>query len=156
VAEDLFRLPDVGLDDSGGFGVVEQDPGVGEHHRVIVDVDDLHVRRVPLGDLVDVALGGQTRAEVDELPDAHLLDEIPHDAAEERPIGPASVWSVRGYLERLLGDHTIHGEIVLAAEEDVVDPRHTRLSRVYALRHRPFARHPGPYPKPSIVGGHDP
>jgi len=50
----------------------QQRPGVGENHRVGVDVDDARVGLDPPGHLVGAALAGQAGPEVDELGDALL------------------------------------------------------------------------------------
>jgi hypothetical protein len=48
---------------------------VREHHRVVVDVDDPDIRAGLLRELVSVARGRQSRADVDDLPDARLADQ---------------------------------------------------------------------------------
>ena len=56
--------------------------------RVVVDVHDAGGRVEALGYLVDVFGGRQARADVDELPDARLFDQVPDHPAEDRALGP--------------------------------------------------------------------
>ena len=51
---------------------------VQERHRVVVDVDDAGVWSACLGDLVHVRAGGQSAADVEELPDACAAQEPDH------------------------------------------------------------------------------
>src|SRR5262249_14696049 len=70
VAEYLARLAYIAAD-RGGVGVTgEQFEAFADGDRVDVHVDDPGVGRDPLGDLVHVALGRDTGADVQELPDA--------------------------------------------------------------------------------------
>jgi hypothetical protein len=70
-AEDEVRLGDVRMDVGrapfGGAG--HQGAGVGEDDGVIVGVNDPGLGGHSLDDLVQVRLGGDTRADVEELPD---------------------------------------------------------------------------------------
>lgn len=40
-----------------------------------------------MGDLMGIVGGGQTGADVKELPDARVADQVGHRAYEERPLG---------------------------------------------------------------------
>ena len=73
----------------------QQRPGVGEYHRVGVDVDDARVGLDQPGHLVRAALAGQAGAEVKELRDALLCREA-HRRAEELPVGLGDVRVLRG------------------------------------------------------------
>ncbi|HEX9042061.1 MAG TPA: hypothetical protein VF838_13695 [Trebonia sp.] len=106
-------------------GLVAQDgTGVRQHHGVVVHVDHPGARRGPAGDLVDVVRGGQARADVEQLPDADLA----HQVADR----PAEHVTLRLYAGLYLGEPgddphphcPVCGEVVLPAEEVVIDPRH--------------------------------
>jgi hypothetical protein len=80
---DPVGLVQVGIDVVGGAlrGAGEQ--GVGQHDGVVVDVDDAALRRNRLGDFVGVVGGGQAGADVEELADPGLADEMADGAAQE-------------------------------------------------------------------------
>jgi hypothetical protein len=85
---------------------------------------------------VHVRLGGQAAAEVDELPDARLVRQVTDDPADERPVVTDDSRHVRRYLEQPLGRLPVDGEIVLAAEQVVVNPGDIRPGRVDITRNR--------------------
>jgi hypothetical protein len=62
---------------------------MGQDQGVIVDIDDPALRGDPLRDLVGVVDSGQTRADVDDLSDPGLGDQVGDDPAQERPNRPA-------------------------------------------------------------------
>jgi hypothetical protein len=124
----------VALDD-GGAGVTGQDGlAVRDGDGVDVGVDHAGVRGGPLGDLVDVALGGYPRSDVDELADAGRGEE-PDGPAEERAVGREDRAGVR--LDRDDGPaHVLVGqEVVGAAHQVVVDPRDVGAVDVDPRRH---------------------
>ncbi len=53
---------------------------------VVVHVDHAGLRVCGLGDLVDVALGGQAGADVQELVDAAVAGQLVHGRSEERAV----------------------------------------------------------------------
>src|SRR4029450_992580 len=128
VLEELVGLAQVALD---GHGVVagQQGPAVGHTHRVDVDVDHPGLGSGRLGDLVDVALGGQAAAEVDELPDPGVGEGL-DGPAQELPVVLDHVAGDRGDGQYLVGDLAVGREVVLAAEEVVVDARRVRHAGV--------------------------
>ena len=65
----------------------QQRPGVNQHQRIVVDVDDPGSGRDPLGHLVGVVRGRQTGADVEELADARLAGQVPDGPAEEGTVG---------------------------------------------------------------------
>src|SRR6266542_493139 len=130
MGQDLVRPAQVALDDGHLVGGRQQRPGVHDHHRVVVDVDDPGVRRGGLGDLVDVLLRGQPGPEVQELADAGVLGEEPHGPAEERPVGPRGARRGRVRRDHLFGGRLVGLEVVLAAEHVVVDARAVGNARV--------------------------
>jgi hypothetical protein len=85
------RLPEIQFQERRVLIASEQIPTVGGHRGVIVDVQHARRRITALGDLVHLAAGGQTRPDVHELPHA-LLEQIAHDAPEQRPLlsGPGT------------------------------------------------------------------
>ncbi len=97
---------------------------------VVVHVDDARVGGDGLGDLVDVALGGQAAAEVDELPDPGLAGEEADDPAQEGPVVLDHVAGDRRDRQELFGHLAVGGEVVLAVQQVVVDARRVRHARV--------------------------
>jgi hypothetical protein len=90
VGQDFFRFAQVGLD-NGGVLVTRQDGlAVRDGHRVDFSAGHAGARVGLLGDLVHVALGGDSRADVEELADA-CRGEEPHRPAEERPVGAGGI-----------------------------------------------------------------
>ena len=80
-----------------------------------------------LGDLVHVALGWQARADVEELPDPRVLGQVPDRPAQERAGWPALL------SQPPAPPPAVHrpasrsgGEVILPAEQPVVDPRDVR------------------------------
>jgi hypothetical protein len=107
---------------------------MGGHHRVVIDIDHAHVGSHPLGQLVHVGRGGQAAAEVQELPDALVPGQVPHRPAEERPVVARDRRHVRDHGDKPLGRLPVGGEVVLTAEQVVVDPGHVRRPRIDAAR----------------------
>jgi hypothetical protein len=123
---------------------------VGEHHhrrvvageqrlavhgdaRVVVHVDHAGRWVDRLGDLVRVLRGRQAGAEVEELADAPV-GHVPDRAPQRSPVEPRAIAAVRHGPHRFLGHHAVHGEIVLAAQDGVVDSRHAWHGRVDVRR----------------------
>jgi hypothetical protein len=154
VAEDLRRPPQVGLDDLGGVAGVEQGPGVDEHDRIVVDIDHSRPRVRVLGDLVHVALGGQTGPDVDELSDAGLGDHVAHGPPQEGAIGPRYRGGVRRQLQDLPAHLAVDGVVVLAAELEVIDAGDIGLGRVDPRRNPAWIRHQTPPGTDVPVAGH--
>src|SRR6202041_3433411 len=90
LGQDLPRLAQVGLDVVGGAfrGAGEPGAGVGQDDRVVIHVDDPGFGRDGLGYLVDVVVGRHAGADVEELADAGLADQIARGAGQEGAIGP--------------------------------------------------------------------
>jgi hypothetical protein len=98
-------------------------------HTIIVHVDDPGGRGERLNHLVDVRLGRDAGADVEELPDARLGRQPRHGAAQERPVRADVADHGRPDLHDGLGCLAVGREIVLAAQPVVVDPgrmRHVR------------------------------
>src|SRR6266699_4503166 len=108
--------------------------GVGEHDRVVVDVDDAALRRRTLGDLMRVVLFRDACADVEELPYSGLTGQVAHYPAEEGTvgarIGPHAFQAAGPGGIRLLGGCPVHGKVRLPAQKVVVDPCDVRDARV--------------------------
>jgi hypothetical protein len=135
VVEDFAWLAQVGLDDRGVLGALQEGLAVRHDDGVDVDVGDPGGRVGLLGDLVHVALGGDARADVQELADT-IRGEEPDRPADERAVGPADERG--GGFDR--GDrpgHVLVGqEVMRAAQPVVINPG----------RVRPPGFHPGEAP----------
>jgi hypothetical protein len=115
IGEDSRGIAQVALDGEGHLVVGEQGLGVGQHHRVVVEVDHPGGRVDPVGDLVHVLRDRQARTDVEQLPDARLADQEADHPAEQVALG-AHAHLDRGQLgDDPLGDGPVGGEIVLAA-----------------------------------------
>src|SRR5690606_33097741 len=130
--EDAVDVADVGLE-AGGLPLGRADgqrPGVREHERVVVDVDDPALRGDPLRHLVGVVRRREPGADVEELADAGLARQELHDPPQETPRLPRVHPDLR--VDR--GDGVtrlpVDGVVVLAAEEVVPDARRMRDGRV--------------------------
>jgi len=101
MCKDRLRVPQVGAGDAGG-GVGQQCPAVADHDWVVVHLHhpQLSATGDGLGDLVDVGLGRQARADVEELADPGLSGKNADRAAQERPVSSAMVraWGTRARI----------------------------------------------------------
>lgn len=138
--EDGAGLAHVGLDRGGPVLGGQQGAGVRDDDRVDVHVDDAGVRMDALRDLVDVALVGQPRAEVDVLVDP-LLGDVGDGAAEEAPVRAEGLDAVRDGLDEVARELAVGCVVVLAAEHVVVHAGHVRGGRVDPPRHVLLFRH---------------
>jgi hypothetical protein len=55
-----------------------------QDQRIVVDVDDARLRCDLLGHLMRVVEGGQSRSDVEELPDSDLRGQVTDGTDEER------------------------------------------------------------------------
>ncbi len=120
VVEDSVRVAQVCLDNSGGDFVGEQGTAVGEDHRVVVDVDDAHFRVDLVRDFVHISGGGQAGADVEELADTGT-DQFPGGTAQQHAAFPAQLFALGEDLLHGGRSGPVGGEVVLPAEEVVVD-----------------------------------
>jgi hypothetical protein len=129
--EDLLRLADIGLQIVGGAlrGAAQQGLGVPQHDRVVVRVDHTRLRGHRLGDLVEVGLGGDARADVEELADA-VLGEQPGRPVHEAPVGLGGGLHIGVDGQDALAQLLVDRVVVLAAQPPVVDARRVRLAGV--------------------------
>src|SRR5262245_23096343 len=131
---------------------VRQDNGVVVHiHHAGLRIHHAGLRRRPLGDLVGVVRGRPPRADVGELPDSRLPDQVPDGPAEERRLGADAGQDGRVRGDHLLGGFPVGRVVVPAAEPEVIDPRDVRHAGVECVRPlsgrrggRPPTVHPGP------------
>ena len=132
LGQDRERLAQIGLDKVGSAlgGADQQRASMAQHDRVVVDVDDPGLGCDRLGHLVDVAAGRHAGADVEELTQAGLAGQVADGTGQERPVGPGGGHHGRVDQHRLLGRFPVRGEVVLAAEQVVVDPRDVRDARV--------------------------
>ena len=122
VVDDLHRPPQVRGDHLGGDRVGQQGLPVHVDHRIVVHIDRVH-RRVDLaGDLVHVARRGQAGADIQELGQPRLTDQMADGPPQEGPVGLGDGGRIRGNPHHRFDDLTVGGEIVLAAQEGVVPP----------------------------------
>src|SRR6266516_1285920 len=130
--EDLLRIAQIRLQvvDGAGGRACEQRPCMGEHDRVVVDVDDARIRGRRLRHLVGVVRGGNPCADVEELADARFPGEKPHHAGQEGAVRADAHPQAWRRLEDTLRGLPVCGEIVLAAKPVVIDPGRVRHSRV--------------------------
>jgi hypothetical protein len=141
IAENPGRFAHIALDGYGPLVVGKQCAGVGEHDGIVVDVDGPGIRLHRTGDLVDVLLRRQARADIKELSDA-LASDITDRTAEEGPVQPCPSRRVRCYRQKLADRVPVAGEILLATEQEVVHTGRIGHGRVKAgqppggLRHR--------------------
>lgn len=115
---------------------------MGNHHRIVLDVGDAASRIEVLGDLVHVVLpGGVVGITVDEREAGPDVNELPHtglyhqegqSAAQELPVFERRIRYVRRDVQHPAGDFVVDVGVVLAAEVEVVQPRH--VGRVDAIR----------------------
>ena len=122
MVEDLADVAHVGLDDGDVLVGLQQRAAVHEHHRIAVDVDDARRGVDLVGDLVHVVLGRQTRAEVDDLGDPGFLDQPAHHAQERDAPALGELLRLRFHREDGVADPAVDGEVLLAAEDEVVHP----------------------------------
>src|SRR5919198_214577 len=84
----------------------------------------------PRGDLVGIVGGGQAGADVQELGDPRLADQVADRAAQERPVGPGQGDDVREHIGDPVTDRAVDRVVVLAAEPVVPDPGRVRHAGV--------------------------
>src|ERR1700722_15822516 len=94
-----------------------------ENHRVVVDINHPGTGADRLGHLVNVALGRQPRPHVEELPDPCLCGQIVNRSPQKSTVldrYPRRLWSHLAYCQ---GRSPVGGEMVMAAEPEVIHPR---------------------------------
>jgi hypothetical protein len=129
------------------------------HHRVVVDVDDPALRRRVLGDLVGVVRRREAGPDIQELPHAHVERQVADRPAEKSAVRARGLAQHGISLQHKLGGFAVGGEIVLAAQPVVVNPRRVRFPHVQAWGcrlvihrgERPYLRSPLTRPQDGIL-----
>ncbi|GGT59709.1 hypothetical protein GCM10010256_16100 [Streptomyces coeruleorubidus] len=119
--DDLPRFPHVAVD-VGGLSLrraVQQRLGVPEDDRIVVRVHHPGLRDDPLDDLVEVRLGRNAGADVEELPDASPGQQ-PGGAVHEQAVGQRQFPGGGEEGDHLLGRFHVDRVVVLPAEVVVV------------------------------------
>src|SRR4029077_3072470 len=118
--------------------------------------DDPAFARHRLRHLVGVVGGGDPGADVQELPDAGLADQVAHGPGQEGPVPPHPFRHMRGRPHRRPAGDLVRGEVGLAAEPVVVDAGYVRDADVDVRRrtfpisgHRSGTKHSSLTPLPS-------
>src|SRR5690606_23307288 len=132
---DLVGPAQVALDvGRRAVAAAQQRVRVGQDDRVVVDVDDAGVGRDLEGDGMGVVVVRDAGADVEELAQPAFAGEEADDPPEEGPVGPgvgAGALDAAGVGGGgVLGGPAVDLEVVVAAEEVVVDPRRVRDRRV--------------------------
>ena len=105
-----------------------------QHDRIAVHIDNPRLGGHAPGDLVDVVLLRHPGPDIEKLPDAGVPGEVTDDADEDgsvragislharQPAGPGGIGP--------LGGIPVHLEVRLAAQQEVIRPRHMRNGSV--------------------------
>jgi phosphoglucomutase len=131
----------------------EQRPQMRDHYRVVIDVGDRGLRVGRLCCFVGVRGGRQPGAQVDELTDAlpgQPGDGPPHEAPALRDgLGDRGI-----DRQQLFGDRPVRGEVVLAAQEVIVNASDGRGPGVEGghIRHHKSGIVPGPSRVDNVYG----
>jgi hypothetical protein len=97
-------------------GTDEQRPCVRDDDRVVIHVHNPRFAGGPLRDLVRIVERRQPGPEVEELPDAGLVGQVPDHPAEEGPVSAHIGQQRRLGGGQLRGDRAVGGVVVLAAK----------------------------------------
>jgi len=124
LSQDGVQITKVGIDvGSRALAAARQQRSrVREHDGVVVDVDHAAVGRLRLRDLVRVVRARYSGADVEELPDAGLFDQVLDRAGEECPVGAHRGDQIGVRLDRRVAGRAVGRVVVLAAKPVVVDP----------------------------------
>ena len=124
------------------WGAAHESACVGEHDRVVVDVDDPGLRRDLAGHLVHAAHRRDPRAHVEEL--AHPgIQAVPHRAAQETTVGVGDQGAAGHHRLDLLHHLPVDREVVRPAERVVVHAGRVRPGEIdaFGCPRWPFHRH---------------
>jgi hypothetical protein len=136
VHEQLPWRAQIALDNRDALVFREQRLRMPDHHRVVIDINHPRGGSRLLSDLVDVSLRGQPGADVDDLADAARAHQEVDNPLEETPVVMARQLAIGEELHQFLRRVAIGLEVVLPAEQVVVDPGHVRHRYVKKLRIR--------------------
>jgi hypothetical protein len=132
---------EVTLHHDGPRIVGEQRPGVGKNDRVIVDVDHPAPRVDPFCDFVDIVSRGESRADVNELPDACLFDQVTDHPAEQCPLRPHADLNGGKRFDNPVAQGAVGSEIVFSAKKVVIHPGDMGLQRIESAEERLLVIH---------------
>ena len=132
VPEDLRRPAQIAEHEADFARRPEQRLAMRADHRIVVDVHHACVRRDRSRHLVHAALRGQAGAEVEKLADPRLARQEANHAADKRPVVADDPRDVGKGSEQLPRGLPVGGEVVLAAENVVIDPGDVRYRRIDA------------------------
>jgi hypothetical protein len=104
---------------------------VRQHDGVVIHVDDAGLRGDGLCDLVGVACRRYPGADVEELADPAVGDQVADRSGEEGPVHPGPAHHVRQCLDHLVAGFAVGGEVVLAVEQVIVDASGVSDARIY-------------------------
>src|SRR5215813_11095555 len=105
---------------------------MGEHHRVVIHVDNPRLGRYRLGDLMSVVGRRNASPDIQELAYTCFLCQETHRPRQERPVSTRGQHDIREGLDRLLARGAVSGEIVLPTQPVVIYPgdmRHACVER---------------------------
>jgi hypothetical protein len=130
--QDRVGVVEVGVDIGGGplRAAGQQGPGVGQDHRVVVDVHDPGLGGDPLGHLVGVVGRRQAGADVEELADPGLAGQVADGADEELAGAAGDLDDLGEGGTELVAGVAVDRVVVLATQPVVPDPgrvRHTAI-----------------------------
>jgi len=138
--QDCLRIPQVSLDYDGIPAGLEG-TGVGQDHRIVVDVHHPGTGVDVQGDLMHIALGGQPGADVHELGDPGLGGQVTDGPAQEPAVLHGHQLRLRRGLAHLQGSRPVSGEVVVTTEPEVIHPRRRRDRRINPERRYGAAGH---------------
>jgi len=135
VRQDRRRVAQIGFDrgHAGDLLLRQELPAEAHRHGVVVHVDNARGGIDAPRDLVDVAAGGQPRADVEELVDA-LPRQVGDGAAQEGPVGAGGERVVRVDRGERVEGGAVGREVGAAPKRVVVDARRVRPVEIGAAR----------------------
>lgn len=123
VGQDTGRRAHVVPDDDRVGCALQHVPGVREHYRVVIHVDDARSRVGGHRHLVYVPPGRQAGANVNQLPDAGLVHQVADRAAHEGAVDLGGFAYIGQIRRDLITRIPVRGIIIFAAQEIVVNSR---------------------------------
>src|SRR5215470_12906208 len=130
--QDFVRLTQVRVDVVGDpLGRAgQQRPGVREHERIIVDIDDPACWIQPLRNLMCVVDRGQAGASVQKLVNISLSYQIVDGPGEKLPVGSRLGDDTREGLDKLVAGLPVDRIVILTAQPVIPNASRVRDSRV--------------------------
>ena len=128
LGHDLVRLAQVGVNIRGDtlLSAGQQRAGMGQHHRVVVDIHDAGLGRYPLRDLMGVIRSRQPGPDIEELPDSRIFGQVADAAGQEAPGSAGDITHTRECRGPRVAGLPVDGKVVLAAEPVIPDPGRVR------------------------------